>query len=176
MMKVLINFFVIAVSFSLIFTACKSEDSNPAGPTTGSQVLSINHWGVDFSEGTVGSQSVFLAPDKIDGEVINWCEYSTSGSNYYNQLVVFRPTSGMMYKVTATDLAGVTTTDTTKWNTNLDCGTVKLKPNDIWIIKATDGYVAFKVIEAPQDSATIAASTDWWTIKVEYKYSANLSF
>lgn len=164
--------FIFIVSVSII--SCGDNDNNPTVPTTSVKTLTMNHWGVDFSEGKVGSMNNYLDPGKVDGETISWCEYAT-GNNIYGALLAFRPSSAKMYKVTAADLAGVTAIDTSKWNQGIDCGTVKLKPGEIWVIKAADGYVAFKVITAPQDSASIAASPDW-DVKVDYKFSSTLKF
>ena len=174
-MKVLIRVFVIAIGVTFLFSSCKKEDSNPTTAATGAKTMTMNHWGVDFSEGVTGSAANYLDQNKVDGDVINWCEYSTGGTNYYGLLLAFRPNSNKMYKVTSSDLAGVTTIDTSKWNSNVDCGSVKLVPNDIWVIKAVDGYVAFKVLEAAQDSATIAANFEN-EVKVEYKFSSTLNF
>ena len=174
-MKVLIRVLVIAIGVTFMFSSCKKDESNPTTAATGAKTLTMNHWGVDFSEGVTGSAANYLDQNKVDGDVINWCEYSTTGTNYYDLLLAFRPASGKMYKVTATDLSGVTTIDTTKWNINIDCGTVKLIPNDIWVIKAMDGYVAFKVLAAAQDSAAISANFEN-EVKVEYKYSASIKF
>jgi hypothetical protein len=38
-----------------------------------------------------------------------------------------------------------------------------------------DGYVAFKVVEAPQDTASIAADQNW-SVKVQYKFSTSTKF
>lgn len=173
-MKVLIRVFVIAIGVTFLFSSCKKDESNPTS-ATGAKTMTMNHWGVDFSEGVTGSAANYLDQNKVDGDVINWCEYSTGGTNYYDLLLAFRPSSGKMYKVTGNDLAGVTTIDTSKWNINVDCGSVKLVPNDIWVIKAMDGYVAFKVLEAAQDSLSISANFEN-EVKVEYKFSSTLKF
>ncbi len=73
-MKVLIRVFVVAIGVTLIFSSCKKDESNPTNTTTGAKTLTMNHWGVDFSEGVAGSAANYLDQAKVDGDVINWCE------------------------------------------------------------------------------------------------------
>lgn len=170
-MKNLSILFVSIILSSTFFLSCSKEE-NPINNQETVLTLTMNHWGVDWSAGQVGSMNNNLT--NPDGETIAWCEYGTS-TNYYEQMITYRPITGLMYKVTTTDLTTITSFDSTKLTTAINCGDAKLKPNDIWVSRCPDGYVAFKVIEAPQDSATIAADHDW-KVKVQYKFSTSTSF
>ncbi|HRI45525.1 MAG: hypothetical protein KF721_01860 [Ignavibacteriaceae bacterium] len=161
---------VILLAVSIMYSSCKEDAATE--PTSGAKTLTINHWGVDWSKGVVGTEGNHL-PDS-DGGTIAWCEYGTT-NNFWMEMLMYRPVSGKLYKATTTDLAGLTSIDTTKFAVGLDCGVVKLKPGDIWASECMDGYVAFKVIEAPQDSASISADNNW-SVKVEYKFSSTRNF
>lgn len=161
----------LALIMALLFYSCTKEE-NPINNQETLKTIIINHFGVDWSQGTVGAEGTNL--DNADGETIAWCEYGTTNT-FWGQLIMYRPMSGKMFKLTTTDLTQVASIDTTKFQTSFDCGEVKLKPNDIWISQCADGYVAFKVLEAPQDSASIAAD-HMWKVKVQYKYSTTINF
>ncbi|HPI37314.1 MAG TPA: hypothetical protein PK397_05145 [Ignavibacteriaceae bacterium] len=171
-MKKLFFLSLFILSLMVLFSSCK-EDENPAGGDTENvKTLTMTHWGVDWSKGEVGSTSQFLT--EPDGETIAWCEYGTT-NNFWQEMIMYRPATGKMYKLTSADLAGLTTLDTTMFQTSFDCGVAKLKPGDVWVSECIDGYVAFKVVEAPQDSASIAADQNW-SVKVQYKFSTTTKF
>lgn len=155
---------------ALLFYSCSKEE-NPIKNTETLKTITINHTGIDWSTGETGESGNIT---NSDGETIAWCEYGTTNT-FWGQLIMYRPMSGKMFKLTTTDLTQVASIDTTKFQTSFDCGEVKLKPNDIWISQCADGYVAFKVLEAPQDSASIAAD-HMWKVKVQYKYSTTINF
>lgn len=159
---------------SFIFYSCEDNNSITDPPANNIKTLTMTHFGVDWSEGKAGSMDNQIPYEKIDGETIAWCEYGT-GTNYYEQLIAYRSSMDKMYKVNSTDLNSTTSIDTSKWNSNLDCNNVKLKPGDIWVTEGRDGYVVFKVLEAAQDSASIAADHEW-KVKVQYKFSQSLTF
>ena len=151
----------------VVFISCDEETLT--GPENGSDVLIINHSGVDWSEGIVGSETEY--PEQSDGETIAWCPTGVGGG--WLTGIWYRSTKGHIYRVGAGNLSDITNVDTTKWSDDL-CDT-PLVNGELWVTEALDGYVAFKVLDAPTDSASIADSPNW-SVEVEYKFSTTVEF
>jgi hypothetical protein len=149
--------------------SCKDDD--PITPTGGARKLTIGHFGVDWSEGKVGSEGSELDFEKIDGETIAWCPNGDGGG--WQAGIWYRASSEKLYKMTVNEWSGATSIDTTRWSDDV-CAT-PLRNGDFWGTKANDGYVIFKVIAVAQDSAGIANSPEW-KAEVEYKFSSTTSF
>lgn len=162
---VLISIMMIA----LAVTSCKSDDDNPTGTTEGVKEISIQHFGIDWSEGLTGDQVTDY--NNVDGETIAWCPTGNGGG--WSQGIWYRATSEKTYRINATDFTGVNSIDTSMWATDL-CGT-PLTPGSIWATKANDGYVVFRVVEVATDSVSIS-NDPLWAAKVQYKFSTSTQF
>lgn len=147
---------LIAVAIVLLFS-CKEESTEP---TIDIKKLTVTHWGVDWSEGKVGSQTLNLDYNVIDGETISWCAYGTNNS--VSNGIWFRPYVDKLKKISASDLNSASLSDTTNWSTDV-CST-PLQNGDVWLAKCRDGYVVFRVTKQP------VATAEFWPIEVEYKY------
>lgn len=151
----------------IIFISC--DEDTLTGPENGSNILIINHNGVDWSEGIVGSETEY--PEQSDGETIAWCPNGGGGGWYSG--IWYRSAKGHIYSVGTGNLSDIINVDTTKWSNDI-CDTPLIN-GELWVTEALDGYVAFKVIDAPTDSSTIANSLNWG-VEVEYKFSTTLGF
>jgi hypothetical protein len=142
--------------------------------------MSISHHGIDWSTGKSGD---FEDPDpnfQSDGDVIAWCENSQAGENWWSQGLWYRHESGgnnsRIYLLgSGIDESTISSIDTTKWNGSLECSVSMLKNGDVWAAKCQDGYVVFKIVDAPTDSAEVAARPTW-DVGVKYKFSNTLNF
>lgn len=153
----------------LFVNSCKDDEDNPTGSTNGIMEISIQHFGIDWSEGLVGDQITDF--NNADGETIAWCPTGSGGG--WMTGIWYRSSSNKTYKLGTTDLAGLTSIDTNRWAADL-CST-PLTPGSVWASKAKDGYVVFRVVEVATDSASIA-NDPLWAAKVQYKFSTTTSF
>lgn len=154
-MKTLIIFWVSAGIFFLI--SCKEDSTEP---TNEIKKITITHWGVDWSEGKVGSQNLNLDYNVVDGETVSWCAYGSMSTT--NNGVWFRPYVDKLKKINISDLNSASLADTTNWSTDV-CST-PLQNGDLWLAKCRDGYVVFKVLKQP------SVSVDFWPVEVEYRF------
>lgn len=156
-----------------IIIACDKDDSsnNP----NGNNIMIIDHSGIDWSNGLLGSSN---NPDfDQDGDIIVWCP---SQGGQWMEAIWYRNflqgDNQKLYKAGANiDFASVTTADETRFQNNPGCGVGLLVNGDVYVAKVKDGYVKFKVLDAPTDSTAIANSNNW-PVKVEYKFSATANF
>ncbi|MDP2302415.1 MAG: hypothetical protein Q8N03_08330 [Ignavibacteria bacterium] len=148
-----------AISFA--FFSCKDDATTE--PTVTTKTITINHWGVDWSKGVVGTEGND-APE-ADGETINWCPNGAGGGSG----IYYRARTEKLYRINTAALSSITTLDTTKWDDDV-CDT-PLTNGDLWAAKALDGFVVFKVLELPTDPNDFN-----WKVKVEYKFSTTLTF
>ncbi|KUO63427.1 hypothetical protein APF79_06560 [bacterium BRH_c32] len=155
-MKMLFILFITFILFT--FSTCNKDDIT--APETGTKKLTVTHWGVDWSEGKVGSEGNEVAYEKSDGETVSWCAYGNSSGSA--QGVWFRPYVDKLKKLSVTDLNSVSLADTTNWLTDV-CSS-PLQNGDVWLAKCRDGYVVFKVTKQPDPNA------NFWPVEVEYKY------
>lgn len=168
----------LATALIIQFAGCdEKEDENITGNQGTIKSLTINHFGVDWS---LGKTDDFTDPAFVtDGDVIAWCEYNTSG-NFYGKGVWYRNEGGgnvENYYLAGSniDLSTIAKVDTAKFRTVSDCVVAQLKNGDVWVCKVTDGFVKFKVVLAPMDSAQVAADPNW-PVKVDYQFSKTTSF
>jgi hypothetical protein len=127
------------------------------------------HFGVDWSEGKASTETEIVI--NSDGETVGWCPNGDGGG--WGEGVWYRAVTENMYRVGPGNLSDVISVDTTKWSRDV-CST-PLVNGDVWVAQAADGYVAFKVLDAPMDSAAIA-DNPFWSVEVEYKFSTVLGF
>ncbi len=160
---------MLLISGIVLFSSCKSDDDNPTGTTDGIKEISIQHFGIDWSEGLVGDQITDF--NNSDGETIAWCPTGNGGG--WATAIWYRSTSNKTYKVNVSDLTGLNSIDTNLWAADL-CST-PLVPGSVWASKANDGYVVFRVLEVATDSASIA-NDPLWSAKVQYKFSSTTQF
>ena len=165
MLKYLMFLFITVISFS-IFISC---DDTSTGPEVGTHILKIAHFGVDWSEGKAATETDVV--ENSDGETIGWCPNGHGGG--WGQGVWYRSSVDNIYRFGTGSLNDVKSVDTTKWSRDV-CLT-PLANGDIWVAEALDGYVAFKVIDAPMDSTEVA-DNPFWRVEVEYKFSTTLGF
>ncbi len=159
--------FLTALFFSIpLFFSC---DENSTEPENGSNILVINHYGVDWSEGLVGSDTENV--ESSDGETIAWCPNGDGGG--WLSGIWYRSGKDHIYKYGSGNLSDVTGVDVSRWSDDV-CST-PLKNGDLWVAETLDGYVAFKVLDAPTDSAGIA-NRPLWSVEVEYKFSTTTGF
>ena len=146
----------------LAFLSSCNKDENPIAPDS-IKSLTMSHWGVDWSKGLVGSEGNDV--NDADGETIGWCPNgSGTGSGIW-----YRSRIDKIYRISAGELSGVTSIDTTKWDNDV-CDT-PLANGDLWAAQANDGFVVFKVVELPTDP-----NDHQWKVKVQYKFSASTTF
>lgn len=153
---------LIVVILMLVF-GCKKSSTEPE---SGIKSMTLSHWGVDFSEGKVGSQSANLDYTKSDGETVGWCAYGNSSSNPTG--VWYRPYVDKLKKLSVADISSVGTVDTTNWATDV-CST-PLQKGEVWLAKCKDGFAAFLVKSTPDPNAS------FWTVDVEYVFSKTNKF
>jgi hypothetical protein len=165
MQKSFLVLFTLFISF-ILFINC--EDSSTE-PQSGSNILVINHFGVDWSKGKSSTETDFV--DEPDGETIAWCPSVVGSTSVVG--IWYRSAKNHIYKWGRGDISEVLEVDTTKWDPDI-CDS-PLRNGDIWITEALDGYVAFKVLDAPSDSVSIANSY-LWSVEVEYVFSNSLIF
>ena len=144
----------------ILFNASSCNKDDATSPEDGIQKLTITHWGVDFSEGKVGSRDSEVAYDKSDGESISWCAYGSSNSGTTG--IWYRPYVEKLKRLSTTDLSSTSLADTTNWSSDV-CST-PLQSGQVWIAKCRDGYVAFRVTKQPD------VNLEFWPVEVEYKY------
>lgn len=154
-MKRLIIFLLCVGVFFLI--SCKEDSTEP---TNEIRKITVTHWGVDWSEGKVGSQNLNLDYNLVDGETISWCAYGSSGST--NTGTWYRPYVDKLKKINLSDLNSASLADTSNWSADV-CST-PLQNGDVWMAKCRDGYVVFKVTKQP------VVSADFWPVDVEYRF------
>ena len=144
-----------------------SDSSNTSGTTTTTYTTAtITHGGFDFSANKT--------MEGADGSTIVWADngvYATGEA--YDSGVWFRVDEKdstkqkiYIYESSASSLDDVSLVDTTMWIAATD-PYPSLKVGKIYVIKAMDGYVKFKVLSVNQ--------TDW-EADIEYKYSASTTF
>ncbi len=169
-MKKLITFSFAAFFTIILLFGCDKD--NPSEPQAdGVKSMTMVHFGVDFSEGKAATSDGSVVIDTPDGETIGWCPTGNGGG--WGTGVWYRPISGKQYKTTARELGDVTKADTTLWDNDLLDS--PLRNGDIWVSQCQDGFVAFKVIDAPMDSAAVA-NNPMWEVKVQYKFSTSINF
>lgn len=169
-MKKLTVIFMSLLFAVVVIISCK--DDNPAEPAEEQvKTLTMAHFGVDWSEGKVASTDGTVILDKPDGETIGWCPNGNGGG--WGTGVWYRAFNDKIYRIGTGDLNNVTKADTTLWNNDV-CDTPLIN-GDVWVAQCQDGYVAFKVIDAPMDSIALA-NNPMWEVKVEYKYSISTNF
>ncbi len=168
-MKTKLIIIVLFVSTIFLINGCNKDGSTEPEVTTNK--LTIVHFGVDWSEGKAASADGSVVVDNPDGETIGWCPNGNGGG--WGTGVWYRAFNDKIYRVGAGDLTTVIKADTSLWSNDV-CGT-PLTNGDIWVAQCQDGYVAFKVINAPADSATIA-NDPMWSVEVEYVFSASIDF
>ncbi len=159
-MKKVLVLFTAAIIFMVLFTSCKDKD-NPVDPG-GLKTMTINHWGVDWSKGTVGGIDGDV--DDADGETIGWCPNGSGGGSG----VWYRAHSEKYYFVGTGSIDDISSINTTMWDNDI-CDK-PLKKDDIWATEVNDGYVVFKVLEDPNPE------DHNWSVKVQYKYSTSTNF
>ncbi|MDA3862174.1 MAG: hypothetical protein PF445_13220 [Melioribacteraceae bacterium] len=160
-----LRFITSIIFFLTLFISC----DNPVEPDEGTQVLVITHLGVDWSEGIASTETVSV--ENQDGETIAWCP-NGDGSGW-GTAIWYRSINDNIYKWGTGNLTEVVSVDTTLWDPNI-CDS-PLKNGDIWIAEAADGYVAFKVLDAPTDSAGVA-NRPFWNVEVEFVFSTTIGF
>ncbi len=162
----------VSILIILIFVISACKEDNPTEPVANNvKSLTIAHFGVDWSEGKVSSMDgTETAPDP-DGETIGWCPSGNGGG--WGTGVWYRPFNDKQYKTTIANLSDVQKVDTTLWDDDV-CDS-PLKNGDIWVAQCKDGYVSFKVIDAPMDSVALA-NNPMWEVKVEYVFSQSGEF
>jgi len=159
--------FLTVILFSLtLFISCEDAITDP---DQGTNFLTMTHFGVDWSEGKASTETDFV--DDPDGETIAWCP-NGDGSGWGTGIWT-RSAKNHIYKWGTGDVTEVVAVDTTLWDPNI-CDS-PLKNGEIWIAEAMDGYVAFKVLDAPTDSAEVA-NRPLWSVEVEYIFSTTLGF
>ena len=147
-----------------------SDTTASTTPTTTYKSATITHGGFDFSADL--SEPTDYSVN--DGESVGWADnqvYATGES--YDNGVWFRPAEYdstqqliYLYDTGLTDMDAVTSVDTVKWMNYTDAWS-SLKVGHVYVFKAVDGYVKFKV--------TSISSTDWDFV-ADYKYSSTTSF
>jgi hypothetical protein len=144
-------------------------------PEDGTHEAVINHSGYDFSERKSGSMDGTTDYEKIDGETICWSPQPNSSGDSWGTRIWFRPAVSpiKMYKLGPVDFESVTSVDESRWQTSFD--DKPLANGDVWVFQARDGYVKFKVLDAP-NSKTEVDAREWWWVKVQFKYSPNKNF
>lgn len=160
---------LIIAALMVVFSSCKDDEDNPAGPTGGIKEITIQHFGIDWSEGLVGDQITNF--NNSDGETIAWCP-NGNGSGW-GQGIWYRATSTKIMRVNTSDFNGLNSIDTNLWSDDV-CAT-PLAPGAVWATKANDGFVVFRVLEVATDSASIA-NDPLWSAKVQYKFSTTTQF
>ncbi|MBX3009443.1 MAG: hypothetical protein KF816_15590 [Melioribacteraceae bacterium] len=149
-----------AVLCLILFVASSCNKDDATGPEDGIKKLTVTHWGVDWSEGKVGTQGNEVEWEKSDGETISWCAYGSSQSS--GNGVWFRPYVDKLKKLSTSDLSAASLADTTNWLT--DVCSQPLQNGQIWMAKCRDGYVVFRVAKQPDINA------QFWPVEVEYRY------
>jgi len=168
-MKSLISIFTVALILFVI-SSCKSTD-DPTAPENSVKTLTMAHFGVDWSEGKAAASDGSVVINNPDGETIGWCP-NGNGSGWGTG-VWYRAFNDKVYRIGAGNLSDIASIDTSLWSNDV-CAT-PLVNGDLWAAQCQDGYVVFKVLNAPMDSAAIA-NNPMWEVKVEYKYSAGTGF
>lgn len=162
---------IAALTLLLILSNCQKTDDNLVGPDSGVQTLTMVHFGVDWSEGKAASSDGSVVINNPDGETIGWCPNGNGGG--WGIGVWYRAFNDKVYRIGPGNLSDVASIDTSLWSNDV-CAT-PLANGDLWAAQCQDGYVAFKVINAPADSATIA-NDPMWSVEVEYVFSASIDF
>lgn len=168
-MKQTIIILLSVVFIAALFYSCKKDENPVEGVTDGIKTITINHFGVDWSQGKVGTTGTHV--DNADGETIGWCPNGMGGG--YGTGIWYRATSGKLYRISTAEVTSITTLDTTKWDNDI-CDT-PLKNGDLWATQANDGFVVFKVVQVAMDSASIA-NDPLWSATVQYKFSTTTKF
>ncbi len=166
MQRIILFVLTFFISISL-FISCEDALTEPE---VGTNILTMVHFGVDWSEGIAATADGSVIVDNSDGETVAWCP---GNAGEYGTGIWYRSAKDHIYRVGPGDLNDVTGVDISKWSNDV-CAT-PLKNGDVWVAETMDGYVAFKVLNAPTDS-TIIANDLTWSVEVEYKFSTTIGF
>ncbi len=161
---------ILSVLFlAIYFNGCKDNPTEPVTEST--KQLTMAHFGVDWSEGKVATADGSVVITEPDGETIGWCPNGDQGG--WGTGIWYRAFNDRIYRIGTGELKDVASVDTTKWSN--DVCTTPLKNGDVWVAECRDGFVAFKVLDAPADSVALA-NDPMWEVKVEYKFSHGTKF
>ncbi|MBN2823732.1 MAG: hypothetical protein JXQ76_00290 [Campylobacterales bacterium] len=163
------------VAFFMLGCGGGGSDSSPTTPAgTNYKSATIGHDGFDFSHDDNNASM-----DNQDGYTIVWTNY---GMNYaqgeeWGSGVWFGVNSSdesnqnlYMYDAGDVSLDSIKSVDTTKWQKIGDTEK-SLQVNHVYVIKAKDGYVKFKVLSIHHTTDMHKVSFD-----AQYQYSATTSF
>lgn len=160
----------VSLLIALFMVNCGGGDDSSSG--TNYMSATITHGGFDFSQNIKDESQT---NNQNDGEIIWWADNNIYESGYsHSSALWFRVNENdpnyqqtYIYESTETNLDSVTSVDTSKWLNNATDAYPALKVGKIYVFKALDGYVKFKVIslDTTNESATI-----------EYQYSSSTSF
>jgi hypothetical protein len=163
--------------FSLIFITACDKDSGVDPDKNNAQSMRINHWGADFSENLVGSEGNDspLLWDDTDGYITCWSPAPNTTDGTWGTALWYSPASQQfkMYNAGNVDLASITAVDETAWQTDFDLN--PLVTGDVWVAQTRDGYVKFKVIDAPVGTAEVDAREHWY-VDIEFVHSLTTTF
>ena len=161
---------------SLFFFSACDNDSNVGPGDENAQSIRINHWGVDFSENSSGNEDgTGLQWDDTDGYTTAWSPGPNTTDGIWGTAVWYSPASQdlQMYNAGNVELSSITQVDETAWQTDFDSN--PLKNGDVWVVQVRDGYVKFKVIDAPVGTSQVETREHWY-VDVEYVYTSTTSF
>jgi len=65
-MKQLAGFLIVIIGVMVLISSCKKEESNPT-TASGAKTMTLNHWGVDFSQGITGSAANYWMKLRLMG-------------------------------------------------------------------------------------------------------------
>jgi hypothetical protein len=158
---------------TLFVVGCGGGDSSDTG--TAYKSATITHLtGFDFSKDDDNSTW-----DNQDGHAIEWTNESMTypSGEAWGTAVWFNVNTTdatgtylYMYDAGAVTLDSVTSVDETKWQ-NIGDPEKSLQVDHVYVFKARDGYVKFKVTSINHAAEVQLASFD-----AEYKYSASTTF
>lgn len=160
-------------------TATGSDSSNEIETKT----LTLSHGDFDFSAGKANdtAQTSEVAYDDSDGYLIFWSFTNQYPEGYaWGDGLWFSPylqdTQSQVYYVQhlgEVSLDSVTTVDENSWPA-LSTEQMPLLVNHVYVVKAQDGYVKFKVLELTTPTSAVDYKYD--TAKVEYQFSNTPDF
>jgi len=138
--------------------------------TTGGTMLTLAHWGVDFSTGAVGDPVTGDVADS-DGAIITWTPLPSNRVDSDTE-VWFRPDSNTATENFISDMGAVAlssvTTIPAEWDGGPGQDLPALQVDHVYVVKCLDGYAKFLV--------TATRVTPDWEADVEYVYTSGTTF
>jgi len=165
----------LTVAFFMLGCGGGGGDSSPTTPTgTNYKSATIGHGGFDFSHNDNNASW-----EKQDGYTIAWVNNGMTyvegeewGSSVWFGVNSLDESNQNLYMYDAGDVSldSIKSVDATKWQ-KIGDAEKSLQVNHVYVIKAIDGYVKFKVISIHHSSDIHEVSFD-----AQYQYSATTAF